>query len=1452
MSSNRPPIAIVGVSALFPGSTNSSGFWKDILAGSDLITDVPQTHWLIDDYFDEDKSKADRTYAHRGGFIPKVDFDALGWGVPPSLLSQTDTSQLLALIVAQKVLDDASKGHDIDRNRLSCILGVTSAQELLGEMVSRLQHPIWRNALRQVGLPESKVTEAVDAISSHYADWTEATFPGLLGNVVAGRIANRLDLGGTNCVTDAACASTFSALQMAVQELYLGDSDAVICGGVDTMNDIFMYMCFSKTPALSATGDCRPFSDQADGTMLGEGLGMFLLKRLEDAERDGDTIYATITGVGSSSDGRAKSVYAPLPRGQAKAIRRAYERSGFGVDTVELVEAHGTGTKAGDAAEFEGLKTVFDECGREDRQWCAVGSVKSQIGHTKAAAGAAGLFKAVLALHQKTLPPTIKVDRPNPGLELEKTGLYVNTEARPWVRGADHPRRAGVSSFGFGGSNFHIAMEEYTGELRQGRHDVLSHHIVVVTGADGAAVAKKARELAAFTETHTSEQGAKALPHLARTTQAAYDATAPARLAVVAKDDADLVSKLNAAATGIEKAPGKALSKPVGVHYGVGQAEGSVAFLFPGQGSQYVGMGSHLARSFDAAISAWDDAHTAGLNTHHTVYPRPVFSDDARAAQQKTLTNTDNAQPAIGVASMATLRMLRSVGLEAAQVGGHSYGELTALHAAGALSTASFFAASAERGARMAEAAATTEGTMAAVRGPAKKVASVLGSAHPDVVLANLNSPKQTVISGPVPAIEAAVAALEAAGVMSVGLPVATAFHSPIVAGASKPYGAFLADLDVASPTIPAWSNAEAAPYPADANAIRTGLSEQIAKPVRFVEMIEGMYADGVRTFVEVGPGSVLSGLVKRILRRQPHTAVSTDRKGGNGIEAFFTALAALVADGRPMNLGALLSEYRDAVDPSTVKKPRIAIPIDGTNVDKPYPPKKGAAGRATPNPETTPEVKVVEKVVDRIVEKVVYKQAPNTSSSAPANAAPHSAAAVRSEATMSNQNTPHPSVQLAWVTAWQETQRQTADAHSAFQRSMADSHAAFLKTAETSFMGLATVLSGGGVPTVAHAAPQTVTLPAPAPAPVVAAPAPVVAAPAPVVAAPAPVVAAPAPVVAAPAPAPVVAAPAPAPVVAAPAPAAPASSGQDLSALMLSVVAEKTGYPAEMLSLDMDLEGDLGVDSIKRVEILSAVQEKAPELAGIDASSLGALRTLGEIVEAMGGSATAAPAPAAAAPAAAAPASSGKDLSALMLSVVAEKTGYPAEMLSLDMDLEGDLGVDSIKRVEILSAVQEQAPELAGIDASSLGALRTLGEIVEAMGGSADAPAAAPAAAEEAAAPAAGARDLSGLMLTVVAEKTGYPAEMLSLDMDLEGDLGVDSIKRVEILSAVQEQAPELAGIDASSLGALRTLGEIVEAMGGTTVAPAASDDPAAGRYAPTAVAAPASGMARRGLPPA
>ncbi len=629
----RVPIAVIGVGAIFPGSHDGAGFWRDILDGRDLVTDIPESHWLIDDYYDPDPSAPDKTYAHRGAFLGEIDFDALGFGVPPTIIPATDTVQLLALIVAQRVLEDACAGgfSEIDKERVSVILGVTSAQQLLGTMVSRLQRPVWQKALREAGLPESEVQDACERIAAHYVPWQEATFPGLLGNVVAGRIANRLDLHGTNCVTDAACASAFSAVSMAVNELYLGQSDMVVTGGVDTMNDIFMYMCFSKTPALSASGDCRPFSDQADGTLLGEGIGMVALKRLADAERDGDRIYAVLHGVGSSSDGRSKSVYAPVPEGQARALCRAYDIAGYSMETVELVEAHGTGTKAGDVAEFEGLRQAFDSSGREDRQWAALGSVKSQIGHTKAAAGAAGLFKAVMALHHKVLPPTIKVDRPNPKLALEGSPFYLNTRARPWVRASDHPRRAAVSSFGFGGSNFHLTLEEYRGEHRAARHRP-SSDLVLISGADGRAVAQRCRELA------DAATGRGALAWIARSSQQAFSTDQPARLSVVASSEEQLAERLRSAAARLDADPTSAFSIPDGSSFSVGEDAGQIGFLFPGQGSQYVDMGADLAMGFDAAIGPWDLAADLALDEtlglHDVVFPRPVFDDEARRAQQ--------------------------------------------------------------------------------------------------------------------------------------------------------------------------------------------------------------------------------------------------------------------------------------------------------------------------------------------------------------------------------------------------------------------------------------------------------------------------------------------------------------------------------------------------------------------------------------------------------------------------------------------------------------------------------------------------------------------------------------------------------------------------------------------------------------------------------------------------
>ncbi len=1414
---SNSPIAVVGVSALFPGSVDKDGFWRDILAGRDLLTDVPATHWLVEDYYDADPKARDKTYARRGGFLPEVDFDPMAWGIPPSIVPATDTAQLLSLIVAQQVLEDAcgSQFKQLPRDRISVILGVTSAQELLGSMVSRLQRPVWVKALREMGMPEVQVVEAAERIASHYVEWQESTFPGVLGNVVAGRIANRLDLGGTNCVTDAACASSFSALAMAVSELRLGQSDLVITGGADTMNDIFMYVCFSKTPALSPTGDCRPFSDQADGTMLGEGIGMVALKRLADAERDGDRIYAVVKGVGSSSDGRSKSVYAPVPEGQAKALRRAYEQAGYSPDTVELVEAHGTGTHAGDAAEFEGLRQVFDATGREDRGWCALGSVKSQVGHTKAAAGAAGLFKVVMALHHKVLPPTLKVERPSPSLAIERSPFYLNATARPWLRSERHPRRASVSAFGFGGSNFHLTLEEYEGKApRPARVRPPGGELVLLSGPSAESVAEQCRVLARDGDLEGM------LAFLARSTQEAFDASAPARLAIFVESPQVLGRKLTLAAE--QLAQGKEFSLPGGIDFALGAPAGPVAFLFPGQGSQYLRMGADLAMGLEPAQRAWERAVAVPLGApqrlSEVVFPKAAFDDAAREAQQETLTATEWAQPAIGAMSLALLEVLEEVGVKPAAMAGHSFGEATALCAAGALSKDDFLRVARKRGELMKE-AARVPGAMTSVSGRREELEPLLAEWRSEVVVANHNSPNQLVLAGTVEAIAEVEERLGARGVDCSRLKVATAFHSPLVSPASIPFREFLSGIELSSTGIDVLGTASAAPYPSSPDAIRDTLAQQLAAPVRFVDQIEALYARGIRVFVEVGPGRVLTGLVGHILKKRPHRAIALDRRGGAGFETLSQGLGLLSVSGVPVDYRRLWANYAPAQDPRTRKKPAMTLKINGSSYGKPYPPAEGAA--ALPKPNLLPPAPTVSAA-----------PRPTTPEIAPMSAStplppPPATPAVEPSPSLSPQVDSN--LALAWVQAFQESQRQTAEAHAAFQRAMTESHTAFLRSADQSLHGLAALLGrGAGVPSAltgsqpmaqpfaaqpmaqpfaAQPMPQTHAAP-PMPQPYAAQPMPQPYAAQPM----------PQPYAAQPMPQPYAAQPMPQPYAAQPmaqpfaaqsmpppaahghpvpssahparsavspesasvaghAKAIPSSGGPGLSSaelelLLLSVVAEKTGYPQEMIGLDMDLEADLGVDSIKRVQILAATLERAPGLPEVGANKMAALRTLREILALLGAELSASPSvrapqsngassqppvhgapvgPLAGAPAPRAPALGGSashasangpshapangsstahgpatgatvalsrsDLESLLLGVVAEKTGYPKEMIGLDMDLEADLGVDSIKRVQILAATLERAPGLPEVGANKMAALRTLREILSLLG---------------------------------------------------------------------------------------------------------------------------------------
>ena len=920
-------------------------FWANIRNGVDAVTEVPATHWRPDDYLDADPKSPDRVYVARGAFLEPVPFPPTEFGIAPNNLEATDTAQLLGLMVAKAALEDA--GYDagrIDRNRVGCILGVTGTLELVIPLGARLGHPIWRRALADAGVPKDTADDVVRRIGDHYVGWQENSFPGLLGNVVAGRIANRLDLGGTNCVVDAACASSLSAVHLAALELQTGRADLVVTGGVDTFNDIFMYMCFSKTPALSPTGDARPFDRDGDGTILGEGLGMVVLKRLSDARRDGDRVYAVLKGVGTSSDGKGNAVYAPRSGGQIEALRSAYRAAGITPDTIELVEAHGTGTRVGDATEVEALTEVFGVKAKpksefripnsEHSPWCVFGSVKSQIGHTKAAAGAAGLIKAVAALHHKVLPPTIKVRQPLDALRPGSSPFYLNTERRPWMPSADHPRRAAVSAFGFGGSNFHCVLEEADPQKAEIDWD----EDVEILALSAETMADLERQVAAWpTDLAWDDFAARAAD-----AHRGWDRRADCRLvAVVQRDRNGLARALDAARSLLRGADQTTASHhPDGVYLGRGPCDWQLAVLFPGQGSQYVGMMRDLVCGFPAAFDAFVAADQAFARRFADfVYPIAAFDDAARRAQEVALRDTAVAQPALGAVSLGAWRVLEGFGVRADLFAGHSYGELTALCAAGRLSEDDFFALSCLRGRLMAE---CPGGAMLAVHASPEEIRAVLDPGALGLTVANKNAPRQTVLSGPADAIASAEAALSARQVRASRLPVSAAFHSPAVVPAAAPLRSALESMAFSAGAA-VFANSTAAPYPNDLSAARDLLANQLARPVDFVSQVERMYEAGARAFLEVGPGARLTALVGQILHDRPHAAHGLNPSPDRGNFADLAhALAWLASRGHDIDLAAW-GRPREPVIESTAK-PALVVPICGANYVKPRKPQPPAA----------------------------------------------------------------------------------------------------------------------------------------------------------------------------------------------------------------------------------------------------------------------------------------------------------------------------------------------------------------------------------------------------------------------------------------------------------------------------------------------------------------------------
>jgi acyl transferase domain-containing protein/NAD(P)-dependent dehydrogenase (short-subunit alcohol dehydrogenase family) len=1423
ISENGSQLAIIGIGCLFPQAEDRNAYWANIMDGVDAITEVPASHWPVEDYYDQDQKSPDRTYGRRGGFISPVDFNPMEFNIPPNVLEAIDTSQLLGLVAAGQALKDAGYGPErsFDKSRASVILGVTGTLELVIPLGARLGHPIWRSALKDAGVDDAVAKDVVERISDSYVPWQENSFPGLLGNVVAGRISKQYDLGGTNCVVDAACASSLSALHLASMELASGKSDIVVTGGIDTFNDIFMYMCFSKTPALSPSGNAKPFDQSADGTILGEGLGIVVLKRLADAERDGDRIYAVIRGVGSSSDGKGDAIYAPSAKGQKKALLHAYKNSGVTPESIGLVEAHGTGTKVGDAVEVSALREVY---GDALNPWCCLGSVKSQIGHAKAAAGAAGLIKAALALHHKVIPPTIKVKTPQKEITCGPTPFYIATEKRPWFPRAGMPRRAAVSAFGFGGSNFHVVLEEYR-PVKQSADWDGNTQIIALSGPDAAALSSGLDRIPA-------DAPWNALRDLAATSRAAFDAQAACRLTlVVERSKTNLASLLKNARTMLEKNSQSPWQTPDGAFFATAVKPGQLGMLFPGQGSQYTGMLNDLACRFPQllnSIAAGNDgfASADGKLLSDFIFPISAFDAETRTSQDEALRDTRVAQPAIGATSLGALRLLESFGITPGAVAGHSYGELTALCAAGRLDESALHSLSRLRGKLMGEGNGD-KGSMLAVSAPLAKVSEVIANAKLDLVIANRNAPSQAVLSGSSAEIKRAKTVFSDLGLTCKELPVAAAFHSSLVADAAVPFLAALEQIEMKPATLPVYANTTAGLYPADPAAAKEILAAQLAKPVEFVAEIEAMYAAGVTSFVEVGPGNRLTGLVQAILGERPHLALALDASSGkrSGVADLARSLAQLAVLGHGVKLAAWDEGHRPAV--ATGKKPLMTIPLCGANYMKP----KAKRPPVQPTRASAPAQPAQQAIVAAPAAAAGVTIATAAPVAAPvATAVPQAAAATTA---------PRMQAAPASASALNESLRMTRESMGILQKMQEDTallHRRFLEGQETAAKTFQTlleqqqqlILGAAGAP-ISFSAPITAAAPAFAAPPSVPVNAPYVA-PAPV-AIPAATAVSTFPAAPAVAAAPVIqprmetSRPAPAvpsaPTVSA-APAAAALGAERITQTLLTVVSEKTGYPIEMLELDMGMDSDLGIDSIKRVEIISTLQERLPGTPAIGPEHLGTLRTLGEIAGHLSAGSVSSAIPAATA-AVAAPSSQHNNLqiTETLLAVVSEKTGYPIEMLELDMGMDSDLGIDSIKRVEILSTLQERLPGTPAIGPEHLGTLRTLGEIAAHLSTGSVAPT-TPAAAAAVAVPSSfsNGAQITETLLAVVSEKTGYPIEMLELDMGMDSDLGIDSIKRVEILSTLQERLPGTPAIGPEHLGTLRTLGEIATFLTGSASA--------------------------------
>ncbi|MCX4784362.1 type I polyketide synthase [Streptomyces sp. NBC_01264] len=886
------PVAITGMAVLLPGAPDLETYWHNLSTGVDVISEVPPGRWDSEYYHPGSASEpavADRVYCRRGGFVDAVaEVDVTRFGIMPHSVPGTEPDQLIALHVAASALTDAGGTERLpDRDRVGIVLGrggyLTPGLVRLDQRVRTA-----RQLVRTLGdLVPGLNAEQLEHVRAAFTDRLGASRPedaiGLVPNLAASRVANRLDLRGPAYTVDAACASSLLAVDQAVAALASGRCDVMLAGGVHHCHDITLWSVFSQLRALSPSERIRPFHRNADGILIGEGTGVVVLKRLADAERDGDRVYAVIRGTGVSSDGRTSGLVNPDPAGQTRAVRAAWRAAGLDPadpGSLGLLEAHGTGTPAGDAAELATLREVFGvprPRGTAPDGLPVIGSVKSMIGHAMPAAGIAGLVKAALAVHHGTLLPTLHCEDPHPALAA--TRFRPLTQAAPWVTGPGRPRRAAVNAFGFGGINAHVVLEQ-------------------APSASGSPAAASASPTAPTTHRATVNERERVLLLSAatpealgalldapdpRTTRGAV-AGGPARLGIVGPTPQRLALARRVVAQAqawhgrndVWFAP-----RPL-----LGEQGGRTAFLFPGLEGEFV------PRIDDVA--------------DHFALPRPpLAAPDADGRVRAP--GGGLGRHGLGVVAVGRLldTALRRVGVVPDAVAGHSVGEWTAMAAGGLYEEEDVDALMTTLDPETVRAA---DLAYAAVGAHADRVTRALaGGGRPSVVLSHDNAPNQSMVCGPPKAVEAFAAELRAEGVLVRVLPFRSGFHTPMLEPCLGPFREASARMRIRTPHVPVWSGTTAAPFPADPAAIRALFVRHLLEPVRFRALTEALYEAGVRAFVQAGPGQ-LGSLVGDTLAGRDHLVVAANsphRSGLAQLRRVTTALWTVGAETDPHVLDA-------------------------------------------------------------------------------------------------------------------------------------------------------------------------------------------------------------------------------------------------------------------------------------------------------------------------------------------------------------------------------------------------------------------------------------------------------------------------------------------------------------------------------------------------------------------